>query len=449
MNTRFTDFDARGAVALRIELPPQWANALGPAPDNSEWFSWKRPSDGVRLLGRGAACVLEARGASRFQDCAEQARALFADLHVAGDPAPAEAGPLLVGGFAFRDEPEPAPHWREFPPARLVLPEFLVAQLGERAFLTVVRPLAEETPISEALNRLRADFANPPATRPKRSQTGEPATHEILAEHGHSHFCERVADALQQIAGGELEKVVIARSLRVRSPRGFAAEPLLDNLSQTHPTCTTFAVARAESIFLGASPERLIDVRGDHVETSALAGSAPRGCDPAEDDRLGRALCESKKDQSEHAVVVRALREALAPFCSVLDVPEAPRLLRFDGIQHLETPLVGTLQHATSVLELAGHLHPAPSVGGAPRAAALEWLAREEELDRGWYSGAVGWVDASGCGEFCVALRSGLLVPGEARLFAGAGVVEGSDPDAELRETELKLRALLSPMLEA
>ncbi|MCH2172840.1 isochorismate synthase [Myxococcota bacterium] len=449
MNTPSRDFDARHFVALRIELPPGWAEVLEPTPDDTEWFSWTRPADGVQLLGRGAAWVVEEHGPTRFQACAARARGVFEDLLVIGDPGPSAAGPLLLGGFGFRDQPEPSSHWSEYPPARLILPEFLVAQLEGRAYLTVIQPRTEDATLPEALDRLRAEFSVPPMASPKSPRPADPAAHEILTEHGHTHFCKRVANALQQIAGGELEKVVVARSLRIRSARDFAPVPLLDRLSRTHPTCTTFAVARRGSVFLGASPERLVDVRGNRVQTSALAGSARRGSDPTEDERIGRALCESKKDQTEHAVVVRVLREALTPFCSTLEVPEAPRLLRFEGIQHLETPLVGTLKNGTSVLELAGRLHPAPSVGGAPRAAALEWLEHEEELERGWYAGAVGWVDASGCGEFCVALRSGLVTGGEARLFAGAGVVEGSDPDAELRETDLKMRALLTPMLEA
>ena len=181
--------------------------------------------------------------------------------------------------------------------------------------------------------------------------------------------------------------------------------------------------------------------------TAALAGSAPRGRNPEEDARIGRALCESKKNQSEHAVVVRALRDALAPCCSELEVAQAPRLLRVDGIQHLETPVTGALKGEFSAIELAGRLHPAPSVAGAPQGAALNWLAREEDLDRGWYAAPIGWMDASGAGEFCVALRSALLRNGEASLFAGAGIVPGSDPEDELEETRLKLRAMLDPLL--
>nr|MDJ0869801.1 chorismate-binding protein [Myxococcota bacterium] len=146
--------------------------------------------------------------------------------------------------------------------------------------------------------------------------------------------------------------------------------------------------------------------------------------------------------------VVRALRAALAPHCRSLAVPEAPRLRRLDGIQHLETPIEGRLAGRRGLLALAGDLHPTPAVGGAPRDAALGWIARAEDLDRGWYAGPVGFLDAEGGGELAVALRAALLRGETARLFAGAGIVEGSQPEAELRETRLKLGALLAPLLE-
>jgi isochorismate synthase EntC len=139
---------------------------------------------------------------------------------------------------------------------------------------------------------------------------------------------------------------------------------------------------------------------------------------------------------------------SLAGCCEDLDVPEAPRLLRLGEIQHLETPITGTLRNGESILELVERMHPTPAVGGAPREAALAWITRREDLDRGWYAGPVGFVDADGGGDFCVALRSALLRGGEAHLFAGAGIVDGSIPDAELQETRLKLRALLAPLLE-
>jgi isochorismate synthase EntC len=186
------------------------------------------------------------------------------------------------------------------------------------------------------------------------------------------------------------------------------------------------------------------------VLSGALAGSAPRGRTPAEDERLARALRESKKEQAEHDVVRRAVLEALAPVCESLDAPEAPGLLRLDGIQHLHTPVTGELRAGADgeLLALAGRLHPTPAVGGAPSAAARAFLADHEGLDRGGYAGGVGWLGASGDGELMVALRCALLEGRRATLLAGAGIVAGSDPDAELAETCLKLRAALAALVD-
>jgi isochorismate synthase EntC len=193
-----------------------------------------------------------------------------------------------------------------------------------------------------------------------------------------------------------------------------------------------------------------VSLSGSRVETAAVAGTAARGRNPEEDRRLADALRESKKEQAEHEVVLRSVREALDGLCE-LSGPEGPELLRLEGLQHLHTPLAGSLRRSARgahVLELAGRLHPSPAVGGAPLAPALSWIERHEGMDRGWYAGPVGFVDATGGGELHVALRSALVQGGEARLYAGAGIVAGSAPEAELRETRLKLRAVLAPLTE-
>lgn len=185
------------------------------------------------------------------------------------------------------------------------------------------------------------------------------------------------------------------------------------------------------------------------VHGAAVAGSAPRGRTPGEDRARARALRESKKEQEEHAVVAREVRAALVDLCERVEGPESPRILATAGIQHLVTPLHGRLRDpAIGVLGVAARLHPTPAVGGAPRPAALDWLARNEGLDRGWYAGAVGWSDLAGRGELTVALRSALLRGGHATAFAGAGIVRGSDPEAELAETRLKLQGALAALVE-
>jgi len=446
-------------VALRARVALRDCLEVFDGADEEERFYWERPDDGWSLAALGAVHVIEARGSRRFREAARASREIFAALHLAGDPGPRRAGALLVGGFAFSEKPPESPLWRGFPPCCLALPEVLFAREDDRMWCTVVRridPGADANHEASALLaqlRERSDaprraLASAVRCAPAATDTAGAPSFAVSADRPHTEYRARVGAALRDIAAGDLEKVVLARSVDLRRNAPLDAGALLDDLRAIYPTCTSFAVGRSGGVFLGATPEQLVRLENSRVETAAVAGSAPRGRNPEDDARLGRELCESKKEQAEHAIVVRALREALADRCDDLDVPEAPRLLRLGEIQHLATPITGTLRNGGSILELVERMHPTPAVGGAPREAALAWIARREDLERGWYAGPVGFVDADGGGDFCVALRSAVLRGGEARLFAGAGIVDGSTPDAELLETRLKLRALLAQLLE-
>jgi isochorismate synthase len=254
-----------------------------------------------------------------------------------------------------------------------------------------------------------------------------------------------VAAGAREVREGLLKKVVLARGVKVRAT-GFDAADTLRRLRADYPTCTLFAIVRGDRCFLGATPERLVRVRGGEVNAMALAGSAPRGETEEEDRRFGAMLLAGPKDRLEHAVVVEVLREALTTVCTSVSVAEAPTLLRFRNVQHLHTPIVARLRGRSTVLDLVRLLHPTPAVGGVPREKALQWIGRHEGLDRGWYAGPVGWIDRAGEGEFAVAIRSALVRRDEATLFAGCGIVGDSDPDQEYAESGLKLRPMLSAL---
>ncbi len=181
---------------------------------------------------------------------------------------------------------------------------------------------------------------------------------------------------------------------------------------------------------------------------AAIAGSIARGTTPGADGALARALLASAKDRHEHELVVRAIRDSIAPLCDRLDVPEAPQVLALANVQHLLTPITAHLAARCRLLDLVDRLHPTPAVAGHPRAAALHELRERERIERGWYAGPVGWMNLDGDGELAVAIRSALLSGNQATLYAGAGIVAGSDPEAELAETRLKLQPLLSALME-
>ncbi|MET9255598.1 isochorismate synthase [Streptomyces sp. NPDC003717] len=254
-----------------------------------------------------------------------------------------------------------------------------------------------------------------------------------------------VAGAVARMRAGEFAKVVLARTLELTSPREPDLPAMLRRLARRDPAGYTFAVPTAPGrTLIGASPELLVARQGGRLTANPLAGSTPRSADLAEDVRRAAALLESEKDLHEHAVVVDAVREALAPFCRSLDVPARPTLVRTATMWHLSTTVAGDLADpATTALDLASALHPTPAVCGTPTEVARAVIAESEPFDRGAYTGVVGWQDADGDGEWVVTIRCAEAEGRTLRLFAGAGVVAASTPEAETAETAAKFRTFL------
>ena len=253
-------------------------------------------------------------------------------------------------------------------------------------------------------------------------------------------WLEAVARAVSAIEVGEYAKVVLARDLHLWSRAPFDTTGVLHALAERFPSCFTFLVDH----LLGASPELLLRRSSDRITSRVLAGTAARGDDEVEDAALGAALMASDKDRHEHDLALSSAVASLTPFCSLLDAPDAPSLVRLDNVQHLGSDISGMLDVAqdTHVLSLLGALHPTAAVGGAPRDAAVAAIRELEGMSRGRYAGPVGWCTPDGDGEFAIALRCAEVRGDRARLFAGAGIVAGSLPEAELTETWLKLRAM-------
>jgi menaquinone-specific isochorismate synthase len=250
-----------------------------------------------------------------------------------------------------------------------------------------------------------------------------------------------VHDALGRIRASELAKVVAARRSQVTLDRPIDVIEVLERLGKDQIGCVRFAFERAGSVFLGATPERLVELRGLDVTSEALAGSIARG--GREDGPAGEALLASEKDRREHDLVVRGVRESLAPLCSDVRHPAEPSVCSLRNVLHLRTPVSASLAAPVHVLELVRALHPTPAVCGFPRAASAQWIRDHEPASRGWYASPVGWFDARGDGAFAVAIRSAVVTGAEAWLYAGAGIVDGSDPASEYRETAVKQLAML------
>jgi menaquinone-specific isochorismate synthase len=409
------------------------------------WFCWEQPDRRFALAALGVAYEATSRGASRFDDVGGECLRL-GEGAVVDEPSvlPAGAGTVWTGGFAFDPEGASSPPWSSFAPASMVLPELSICRQGENAFLTlnaIVGPAAGGG-AERAATRLAGLRAEPlPLLDPHLTE--RPEIRSVLPP---GDFEGAVEAATRRIEAGELSKVVLAREVTVEAASAHDPAPVFAALRELFPSCFCFCRGTPEAAFLGASPELLVRRSGAGTSTVALAGSTRRSSDPAVDDHLGEQLLRSDKDRREQRIVAERIVRALRPHSVWVEAAAEPELVKVANIQHLATPVLAQLAEPRSAVELAGLLHPTPAVGGEPWPAAAATIDELERMDRGWYAGPVGWMDATEDGEFCVALRSALLRDRTAHLYAGVGVVAGSDPAAELAETEIKLGALL-PLL--
>ncbi len=416
---------------------------------SDRWFCWEQPDRGFALAALGVAHEATSRGPGRFDDVARECLRLREGA-IFDEPAglPAGAGAVWTGGFAFDPHGASSPQWSSFAPASMALPELSLCRQGEDVFLTVNVVVSPGDGAAGAVERASARLAglrDEPLPLLDPHLTDRP---EIRSVHPPSEFEAAVAAATARIENGGLSKVVLAREVTVEA--AFAHDPaaVFGALREQFPACFCFCCGTPEAAFLGASPELLVRRSGAGASTVALAGSTRRSSDPAVDDHLGEQLLRSDKDRREQRIVAERIVRTLRPHAVWVEAAAEPEVIKVANIQHLATPVIAQLAESHSAVELAGLLHPTPAVGGEPRSSAATAIADLERMDRGWYAGPVGWMDATEDGEFCVALRSALLRDREARLFAGVGVVAGSDPAAELAETEVKLEALLPLLAE-
>ncbi len=330
----------------------------------------------------------------------------------------------------------------------MVLPELSICRQGREAFLTVNLVVSPGDDAAGLADRMAARIASLRADPLPMLDPHLADRPEIRSVHPPGDFETAVVAATERIGRGEMSKVVLAREVTVEAAVAHDPAAIFGALREQFPSCFCFCRGTPEAAFLGASPELLIRRSGAGASTVALAGSTRRSSDPAVDDHLGEQLLRSDKNRREQRIVAERIVRKLRPHAVWVETAPEPEVVKVANIQHLATPVIAQLAEPHSAVELAGVLHPTPAVGGEPWPGAAKTIADLERMDRGWYAGPVGWMDAAEDGEFCVALRSALLRDREARLFAGVGVVAGSDPAAELEETEVKLQALLPLVAE-
>lgn len=359
------------------------------------------------------------------------------------DPDETNLLPKAFIGFAFDPDSEPLGQWREFPNACLVVPAVLYQRQGATSAMTFTCRADELAQDADEVRRKwlsqALSFMAQINTHPVTDRGGELT--RINETPSHDEWRSRVRQGLARIRQGRLDKVVLSRRVRFGAQRPLNAARLLDWLRQQVCCGVQFAYRTAHSTLVGVSPERLVTRRGDMVTCDAVAGTVP--CDDGERNGWpANPSLVSRKTRQEQWLVVEAIERTLSPLCSSVKAPAVPAVLTSGNVRHLWSPIHGRLKPDVSLLQLAARLHPTPAVAGTPTSAALRWLQRNERSQRGWYTGALGWLAANGDGELAVILRCAVLRESVADLYAGAGIVAGSDPEAELAETEWKLQLM-------
>jgi len=380
-------------------------------PDREGALAWVHGGEG--LVGWGEVARLATAGPARFRDADRWWRSFAGRLAVADEVGLPGTGPVAFTSFTFADDA---------PGSVVIVPRVVVGRRDGVAWIT--------------------EFSHADAVHAVRPVCPSGAVRYADGQLSVAGYRQAVAEAVRRMRAGELDKVVLAHDLLAVAERPHDARHLLAGLAQRYPACWSYSVDG----LVGATPELLVRRRAGAVWSRVLAGTIWPG--PTAEADLGDALLGSVKDRHEHRLAVQSLVESLRPLCASLTAPDEPVPLVLPNVTHLASDVVGTLpaEEPASLLELAAAVHPTAAVGGTPREIAVPMIAALEGMDRGRYTGPVGWVDAAGDGELGIALRCAQLDGPVARLFAGCGIVADSDPDNEVREAAAKLLAVREVM---
>lgn len=432
------------SLACSIPPVPAWA-ALSILAGVHQRHFYYDPPQYKATVGLGVVVGCSAAGPTRFAQAQAFIR-LWQDRFIYAETALSES---MKGRFfcsaTFFDGAVTAAEPTRFEPAYTFVPQIQVTtQPGASTVVFNCLMTADsdiEQLMAQIYGQLRSlTIADPLGAAKEASQT--------MLSKDVANFEGAVKAALQQVHSGKLHKVVLADVMDVVAPQAVDVARSLQMLRQNHPDCTVFSVGngRGQS-FIGASPERLLSIASGQLTTDALAGSAPRSPVPGMDIQLAQSLLSSDKERYEHQVVVDFIVRQLRSLGLNPTYAQAPQLLQLLHIQHLHTPIMAGLSDRASPLDILAKLHPTPAVAGVPRGAACQFIRQYEAFDRGLYAAPLGWIDTQGNSEFVVGIRSALIDGVRARLYAGAGIVAGSEPAKELAEIKLKLQTLLNALV--
>ena len=435
-------------VSLSLEIPkidPLAALSLLQQPEHP-YFYWEKQSQGTAIAATEPLLHLQVDGSQRFTQAQHFICTSLVDTVSSGALHLPFAGPHFFCSFTFFDHTRR--ETRLFPAASVFLPRWQVACDQDQSVLVANAVVDAETSLEQLSRDIwqRWQLLQTPRRCPAPRSQPIRFTYPLLADS--AAFTTAVTETLVDIQAQRLQKLVLAHTLDVKTPQPLDLCHALGTLRDRYSECYVFAVSNGQGQnFIGASPERLIELRDRNLVTDALAGSAPRGHSHQDDQVLGNQLLGSKKDGHEHRVVLDFIRDSLWELGITPQVASLPHLLQLPNIQHLRTLITAEVPEHLHLLEILAALHPTPAVAGMPRDVAQEQIHRRETFERHLYAAPLGWIDHQGNGEFTVGIRSALINGFQARLYAGAGIVAGSDPQRELAEIQLKLHTLLDALM--
>jgi len=406
---------------------------------NKQRLFWSNSSNTFSFVGVGCVYKLIAEE-DRYNVLKKEWGSLLNQAFIHNPFESLGTGLVAVGGMTFDPEREKSDLWKNFPTSQLTVPELLVVHSNNRFFITINKYMEPNESVEQVLHAI--EQLKSIVYKVEMDHLSErKIVHKVEVEP--EYWKQTVQKAVDKIKQNEASKIVLAREMKLTLNEDANIGTLLKKLMDTQTNSYIFAIEHDGHCFIGATPERLVQVNNKELLSTCLAGTAPRGKTKKEDKKIGQTLMNDQKNREEHAYVVHMIKDSITPYCDSIDIPEQPILYPLKNLQHLYTPVTATLKESFTVFDIIEKLHPTPALGGVPRKESLSFIREHELLDRGWYGSPIGWLDSNGNSEFVVAIRSGLVKGNQVSLFAGCGVMRDSDPQMEYDETNIKFLPML------
>ncbi len=408
-------------------------------------FYFEKPASKFQLLGLDEALVIQESGDRRFAVTDKKIRELKNNFINNWDEIEIKHIPSFVGGMKFTVEHNDS-DWGDFSDSTWFVPELMLLRENGQTYFVFSFLYAPPNSLESVKNKLRnkLEIILKLNSQEKTKNKAEVRKIEGTSPKDKKKWKNLIEQALDKIEDKHIDKVVLSRRVEIILSEEPNFSEIIEQLGNNYPECFLFIYHRGKSTFFGATPEKLADFYNGKIEFDALAGSAPRGKDAPEDEKIERELLQDEKNLNEHKFVIDYIKESISPFTENMAVSKEFTIKKLANIQHLFTKISADLNSSSSMLNLIKELYPTPAICGIPKDSASNIIKKLETHRRGLYSGIIGWFSLNDEGEFAVAIRSAVNINNRVIAFAGGGIVASSNPDAEYKETELKLKPILS-----